>query len=482
MRLANYLSYRSSGFSFRLVVPSDLQRVLGLGVIKQALRTHDRRIAQRCALMLAERYSDGFGHIRRMMMTGKKPTVEELKSLLGRGQSRDFELEVGADGVRLKTDGTEADFKNAMSALSAVERIGLMSRESYVVNAKSSQNDAQSGLKAISLGDGAKKYLLTLDAQTVKKTKTQKASAVNGFAGHRGLKTQFADVTRTDVSQWFEALRLSGIQTPTLTNKQSYLKAFFSWAQSAGYISAGDNLATGHIVYRTREKKQRRKFGFKAFTQEQISTLYSVEALSELNEQTRWGALIGLYTGARVTEVGQLEIGNIQKKDGVWAFQLTDEGEGQSLKNDASERWVPIHHDLIKLGLLEHVDALRASSKGRLFPRAKVESVNGAGNWLSKAFSAHRRKKEVIDGKLGFHSLRKTIIQKMQDGRVPAEYRAQYVGHELDDEHFQAYSREATMKELSDFVHRCLDFKLDIDGIRKIESENKKKKKIGNKK
>ncbi|EQD66990.1 phage-related integrase, partial [mine drainage metagenome] len=58
-----------------------------------------------------------------------------------------------------------------------------------------------------------------------------------------------------------------------------------------------------------------------------------------------------------------------------------------------------------------------AAGATRLFPRAKVGGVNGMGNWLSKAFSYHlRREKATVErGRLGFHSLRSTLIQRLQD-------------------------------------------------------------------
>lgn len=475
MRLPHHLSYRSNGFSFRLVVPHDLREVMGRSVIRKALRTHHRATASAWAVVLYAQYSQTFEYLRGLAVAGKIPTVEELTAMLRKKQGREYELEIGPNGVKLKTDGTDSDNEAGQKALtSALERIGVMGE--YLSTRKTPEKASPKVSATISIEEASKKYRLVLNTLENKKTITQKARAVNDLADTYGKKKLFSEVTRTDVAEYFDALRLKGIALPTLANKQSYIKAFFAWGQNAGYFPQGDNPAVGQILYRSKDKEAREKFGFKPYKEEQLALLYSVENLRYVNEQTRWGMLLGLYTGSRVAEVGQLAIEDFAKKDGVWSYNITNEGVGQSVKNKASKRWVPIHPDLIKLGLLERVEILRKAKAVRLFPRAKMESVNGAGNWLSKAFSEHRNAlgiKRVGTGKLGFHSLRKNLIQKLQDGKVSAEYRAQYAGHALDDEHFKAYSREYTMNELAEAVHPAIDFGLDIEGIKGMIGDEK---------
>jgi integrase len=142
----------------------------------------------------------------------------------------------------------------------------------------------------------------------------------------------------------------------------------------------------------------------------------------------------------------------------VPCIRISADGEGQRLKTDASARTVPLHPHLIDWGLLRHVESLRKAGQTRLFPRTKVESVNGNGNFLSAAFGRYIKAAGVAPrvGKVGFHSLRKTVVQLMQSAGVPSEYRAQYVGHELGDEHHAAYSRRYSMSELAAKVHPAL--------------------------
>jgi len=313
--------------------------------------------------------------------------------------------------------------------------------------------ETASDIPVLPIGKVVTRWLADITSSTLPKTLKIKTAAVEGFARHHGEKTPLTDAGRLEVGRWIEALRAKGLATPTIVNKVGYLKGFFDWSKARGYypdFSKDDNPAAGQILFRKKEKRARRVHGFKAFSIEHIRILYSQEALEGLSDAARWGAWIGLYTGARVAEVGQLALADFVILDGVPAIRITNEGRGQSVKNDASLRTIPIHPALLALGLLDRVEKLWAAGELRLFPRVKMDGVNGAGNWLSKAFTRHVRAHLRLPdkGKFGFHSLRKSVVQGLQTVGVPSELRAAYVGHELGDEHHGAYSRKPTMGEL----------------------------------
>lgn len=80
-----------------------------------------------------------------------------------------------------------------------------------------------------------------------------------------------------DVDRWVEALRASGLQTPTIANKTGHLRGFFDWAKARGVypsFAKDDNPAAGQVAFRTKEKGARRALGFKAFSVDQIRILY----------------------------------------------------------------------------------------------------------------------------------------------------------------------------------------------------------------
>lgn len=472
MRIPHYLYLAPSGvWHFRQRLPAHLAKQAGQAAIKRSLGTRDLLTAQRCALELAHRYAEAFAVSRGWGVSrDDKPTLDA--SIQALKKRRVYEIEF-PNGAKLKTDGSQAEHDRAMQALTEIERIGLLSKEPYVqqqrAQAVASPTSSSSFVSATPIGKAVTQWLAEIKPTTKPKTLTIKAAAVESFAKLYGVRKPLSEAGRIDVGQWVQALRASGLETPTIVNKCSYLRGFFDWAKARGYyphFAKDENPAAGQIVYRTREKRARRALGFKAFTQTEVRALFSGQALESLSEAARWGALIGLFTGARVAEVGQVALKDFVDIDGVPCIRITDEGTGQSVKTETSNRTIPLHPALIALGLLERVNALRNANEKRLFPKVKMDGVNGAGNWLSKAFSRHISANVTPPekGRHGFHSLRKTAIQELQTLGVSSEIRAAYVGHELDDEHHASYSRAPTAIELLEAVSK-LDWKLDLKSV-----------------
>lgn len=466
MRIAHHLDRSPTGmFHFRQKVPLDLREVFRLTVIRRSLGTRDPRKAQVQAYALSARYAALFDQARRLR--GMKQPAPDDPFLLDVDDPKHplhiapWKLERTADGFTLATEGDSAkEHAKAVEVLRVMMGAQPVPMPSVAVDAPVRSRAPASRTRAgITVGEAARKYLLTLDSSLLPdKTRSQKKAAVDGFARWKGVKTPLANVARTDVSEWVQSLRAMQLATPTLANKASYLKAFFAWSQSAGHYPAGDNPAQGQVKYGIREKRLRRKLGFEAFTPEQLAVIYGPR-FSALRKEIQLGALLGLYTGARVSEIGQLHLCDFVEDNGLPCIRISADGEGQRLKTDASARTVPLHPHLIEWGLLRHVESLRKVGQTRLFSRTKVGSVNGNGNFLSAAFGRYINAVGVTPrvGKVGFHSLRKTVVQMMQGAGVPSEYRAQYVGHELGDEHHSAYSRRYSMSELAARVHPALN-------------------------
>ena len=83
----------------------------------------------------------------------------------------------------------------------------------------------------------------------------------------------------------------------------------------------------------------------------------------------KWVPLIGMYSGMRLNEICQLQLTDIREsKDGIPYFDVTDSDDPQNKrkKNDNSKRAVPIHPELVSLGLLQYVEELNRAR--RVFP------------------------------------------------------------------------------------------------------------------
>lgn len=68
--------------------------------------------------------------------------------------------------------------------------------------------------------------------------------------------------------------------------------------------------------------------------------------------QNWWLLQLLYYTGCRISEIVQLTPRDYRQIDGVWCISINDDG-AKTIKNEASRRNIPIHYELIALGVLE---------------------------------------------------------------------------------------------------------------------------------
>ena len=212
---------------------------------------------------------------------------------------------------------------------------------------------------------------------------------------------------------------------------------------------------------------------------EDLKRIYDPSNLTRTRkDHVRWGAVLGLYTGARVGEIAQIYLRDFATVGGVDCFYIRTESDGQRAKTDDSRRIIPIHPDLIELGLLERVQRLRDQGEDRFFPGVKLDGKAGVGNALSKGFSYYIAglgvKPRRATGTVGFHSLRDNLIQHMQgEASELGERRRAYVGHEPGkDVHETVYMRPWTVAEIQSVVVEGIKWRevlgLDIGALKTL--------------
>lgn len=154
-----------------------------------------------------------------------------------------------------------------------------------------------------------------------------------------------------------------------------------------------------------------------------------------------WLMPLALFTGARLGELCQLDLKDFVEVEGVPCIDINDEeafdevadakGRKKRVKNANAKRLVPIHPQLIELGLLRHVERLRQGGKIHLFSELSRTRRDGPGHAASNWFQRYRKacgltkKQETV-----FHSFRHTFITQRLDDEVPPHLLAPIVGHE----------------------------------------------------
>ena len=101
----------------------------------------------------------------------------------------------------------------------------------------------------------------------------------------------------------------------------------------------------------------------------------------------------------------------------------------EGTKTKASNRTIPLHEDLIALGLLDFVETRRDSKKVYLF-EIKTHNQNGAGATASKWYTTFKQTIGLDGERKVFHSFRPTLVDHLRQAGVDFEARCQYIGHD----------------------------------------------------
>jgi integrase len=256
-----------------------------------------------------------------------------------------------------------------------------------------------------------------------------------------GLRPEFEGKTLRHVVE--SAATYKTITATTVNNRLRKLSAFFNWCKANGYIS--DNPLAGLKAMTGAAKDARH-----SFEPCDVAILLDLDALTAeaKNHPWRyWLPLLGRFTGARLEEIAQLHVDDLIEQQGIPCIRIDDNRTDQNLKNSSSRRVLPMHPNLIKLGLPQYVEQLKIAGMQRLFP--DLEPVRGKlGHAPSKWFSRYKAKKGITDPKKTFHSFRHTLIDELRDAGVQDSLIKRIVGHEDSSVTFGIYGSRTPLKAM----------------------------------
>ncbi len=147
-----------------------------------------------------------------------------------------------------------------------------------------------------------------------------------------------------------------------------------------------------------------------------------------------WLPLLALFNGARQAELSSLTVADVQDEPETSTplFYITSQASrGKRLKTKASQRVIPVHAELVRLGFLKYVEDVRRhhGEKAFLFPLiAPVQGRAGVAAW-SKWFGRYLRAQGVTDTAKVFHSFRHGFKDALRQGKVNQETHDALTGH-----------------------------------------------------
>lgn len=173
-----------------------------------------------------------------------------------------------------------------------------------------------------------------------------------------------------------------------------------------------------------------------------------------------WVPLVALFTGARLEEVLQLYVSDVQNLDGIDSLYINKDGEDKKLKNSNSVRLTPIHPELKRLGFLDHVKKMRQQGSQRLFPDMPMGSDGYYSSVYSKRYRALLDSLNIKHGKNSFHSFRHSFEDACRNSDISKEVMDALQGHTeqgMSGRYGRGYSLPKLHEGMSKLRYRGLD-------------------------
>ena len=260
-----------------------------------------------------------------------------------------------------------------------------------------------------------------------------------------------------------EAAKVQGVAPIGPLTLNGYLGAFHTFTDWAAKNSYATGKAFEGIKVRAKRNTSAVDQVRAAFAPAAVASMVKelIRPDSKLVKKVgyRWASLIGIFSGARLSEVCSLRVGDVQQHDDIWCISINDEDPDghKSLKISAARRLVPVHSSLVKFGFLDFIaDRAKFDGNARLFPDFAYSDKHGytknQGRWFNTTF---------VEG-LGlktehavFHALRHTMVTRLHQADVPQPLVQTIVGHEREGVTMKTYFSESyKVAQLKDAVEK----------------------------
>jgi integrase len=241
-------------------------------------------------------------------------------------------------------------------------------------------------------------------------------------------------------------LNKEGCQTislETVRNIIGRVSSFFNWLVKQGYKN--ENPFLGVAPRRVHSARSERS----SFTDHDLWLLFGTTIyISKLykHEWQYWLPLLGLYTGARIEELCQLKVDDFKFTDECHYIDIHGDGDAENrVKTSSSVRKIPIHNQLIRLGLLDVV--ARRPRGSFLFDLQRINT--NLGHEPSKWFGRYKTSLGLPKGTKVFHSFRHTLRDRLTSSGAPNEHIREILGHEQVGETYGRYGSAIPVRVLA---------------------------------
>lgn len=252
-----------------------------------------------------------------------------------------------------------------------------------------------------------------------------------------------------------EHTTIQRLHVDTINDKLMAVRKFFTWANA--HLGAVSNPIDGLRIKPKKKRGRRSKTRF-PFRTEELVRLFNgpiYRGCKSMHDWKQpgpliprdsarfWAPLIALYTGMRLGEIIQLRVDDIKTHaNGITYLAVTilledeDDQAEKSLKNDNSDRGIPLHPILFECGLQSLIDKRREAGDARLLTDYDCSPTDDSWSKTFSAWFRHYRRhvgvERIVGGRnrVDFHSFRhlfEDVVRDLPD--VKKEFRDALQGH-----------------------------------------------------
>ncbi|MCL1115575.1 tyrosine-type recombinase/integrase [Shewanella basaltis] len=310
------------------------------------------------------------------------------------------------------------------------------------------------------MSDALIKFIASKQKQSVSVlTVKQLNQRIGRFIERTHLDDVF-DITSAEAIEYKDCLLEEGRSHKSNKDYLAAVSQFFKWCKLMRYTSANPfdevklskpSNQAGHDLARLRWQPS------------QIKQVVHSAAFIDKSADFKWITLLMMYSGFRPAEACQLHSNDITIKDGIAIMSVTNEGEGQQLKNDQSKRTLPIHQQLIELGFMDFIKQHQdRSSKNQPIFNYQPSKDGIWSHTFCREFGKLLDQLNFIAGKRPTaYSFRHTFIDELKQLQIEESMVAQLVGHVYHNITYGRYGKKFDIKTLKPVVDK-INFELSL--------------------
>lgn len=413
-----YLVLRHNTYFAELTVPDDVRYVIKKSKFSKSTGTGDAKAAQVIANFFVLRWKAAIAKARAQADNPIINSALELnKVLIAQDNANDIKEIIDEEELRIR-------FESGDEIADAFKVIATGKNE-YLKNLLPNWRKEQE-----------RKNL-------VQKTIDQMESDINFLVSAFPTASQLSS---KNIAIWIEYLGSHGNLTPSSIKRiVGSGRSFFKFLQSIDEIDKGEQ--TPFVVpekYRISSKPNAKTANkvepWLPFADNDVIRIHDA-ALDKLDVTLANLIFIGAYTGARIEEICSMKLTDVNLEKKFIAIKAA--------KTKAGNREIPIHSKL--LPTLEKLTS--ETLDGYVLSGLGLNKYGDRSNAVGKRFG--RLKKEMgFDKQHVFHSIRKTLVTKLENAGVPENLAADIVGHDKPNMTYGLYSGGHTLEVKREALQR----------------------------